>query len=124
MVFLSLMSHFDIYSDLLTPDKNAILAFVYGCIGGILGTYIRNRLITDAKPDTKKEGFGHYFGWAAFGSLVALTLNSLPILSVIIGIFAPAFLKGMEKKVPDIVDFIGARISAIFGKTDKKTEKE
>lgn len=113
--------NFDIISELLTPDKNAFFAFIYGAAGGLLGTRIRNSGISDAKPNSKKEGIGHYAIWAAFGSLVALTISGIPFsffFSLFIGIFAPAAYKLMEKKIPDFVSGLFDKLPA------KKNEKE
>lgn len=110
MLFIYFYVNYEIWTELLTPDRNAILAFIYGCLGGVLGTFLRNRAISDSKPDSTKEGFGHYCGWAAFGSLVALTISGVPFaffISLIIGIFAPSAYKLMEKKIPDFVSNLG-----------------
>ncbi|MBN9393088.1 MAG: hypothetical protein J0I20_33960 [Chloroflexi bacterium] len=115
-----LFTHYDIFTDLLTPDKNAILSFIYGLVSGWLGTFIRNSLIPSSKPGVKKESLTHYFGWSSFGALVALSINSQPIVSIIIGFGAPSFFKGMQDMTPGLVEFIKAKLPQ--GNTNTKKD--
>jgi hypothetical protein len=92
---------YDIFTDLFTPDPKAIIAFFIGLMGGLLGTFIRFSL----RYNKPKDGLNfyrpgdilHYIGWPAFGSLAAVTINTFPFISLIIGVFAPLLYRGIEK---------------------------
>lgn len=122
MQFLTIYSvYYDTIADLLILDKEAFLASVYGILGGLLGTFLRNILITHAKPNSKKEGFGHYFGFCCFGAAFALTVHSWPVVSLVIGTLAPGLFKGLTAMTPTFVQLIADKIPLIFS---KKTEKD
>lgn len=102
----------EIWTELFTPDKNAVIAFLIGLAGGLLGTYLRNQLAPSKK--SRREGLKLYLGWAAFGALTALTINLFPFFSFSVGVGAPVAYKAMEEIIPGIID-IAAKL---------KTKKE
>lgn len=103
--------NYDIFTELLTPDPKALIAFLIGLVGGLLGAFLRFTLRYNKSKDGlhffRDGDIFHYVGWPAFGAMAAVTINTFPFVSLIMGVFAPILYRGIEKAMQnDLGTFI------------------
>lgn len=90
--------YFDVFTELTTLDPKAIIAFFIGLAAGFLGCFIRfaARRSKDNLPFFRPGDLSSCLVWPAFGALFAVVINTVPVISFIIGTFAPLLYKLLE----------------------------